>query len=237
MRFSRFSNDAHEAEVGRRFDLLHTRFKNRLGPDDARLQAIRSALEPVAGMLVLDLGCGKGRFAAHLRSDGARVVGLDLSASMLAEARGLNRVLATARRLPFADRTFDAVVAVEVFEHLVDVGVVLGEVARVLRPEGMLAIVDKNACSWNSQRPWLPNLALKWLDERRGRWMYPVGGPAQERWFWPGVFRRQLAGYFREVRITHLLSPDEKASRLFRIAPGARLMTLWTARVPGRQRP
>ena len=182
---------------------------------------------------MLDLGCGKGRFAARLEEAGAKVVGLDLSAAMLAEAKGLDRVRASARRLPFADGAFDAVVAVEVFEHLAGLDAVLGEVRRVLRPGGRLAVVDKNAGSWNAQRPWLPNLAVKWIDEKRGRWMYPSGGPVRERWFWPGAFRARLARAFDDVRVEYLLSPAEAGVALFRLLPGARLLTLWTARAPG----
>ena len=80
----------------------------------------RRASSRCDGRRVLDLGCGKGRFATRLAESGAEVVGIDLSAAMLAEAKGLARVRGSARRLPFASATFDAVVAVEVFEHLAD---------------------------------------------------------------------------------------------------------------------
>ena len=73
---------------------------------------------PLAGRRVLDLGCGKGRFSGRLSDAGRTVVGLDLSAAMLAEATGIDRVRASARRLPFGPASFDGVVAVEVFEHL-----------------------------------------------------------------------------------------------------------------------
>lgn len=222
-----------DAYVAGRFDHLQGRFKAEVPPDDVRLAALFSALGPLRGARVLDLGCGKGRFAARLRERGARVVGLDLSMAMLRSARGLDRVRASARRLPFADGAFDAVVAVEVFEHVGPPEPVLREARRVLRPGGVLAVVDKNAASWNARRPWLPNLVLKWLDERRGRWMYPKGGPVRESWFWPWAFRRLLARQFGAARVEFLLSPSEAGVALFRRVPSARLMTLWTARVPG----
>jgi SAM-dependent methyltransferase len=229
---------AHDAYVAGRFDRLHARFKRDVPADDVRLRALTRALGPISGRQVLDLGCGKGRFAARLNEAGAKVIGLDLSAEMLAGAGGVafGRVRASARRLPFGDRAFDAVVAVEVFEHLDRDGLdaACTEVGRVLKPGGLFAVVDKNAGSWNARRPWLPNLAVKWIDERRGRWMYPAGGPMRERWFWPGWLRRRLARRFVDLRVEHLLTPDEAAHTLFRLVPGARLMTLWTARAPGR---
>ncbi|MBV8269122.1 MAG: methyltransferase domain-containing protein [Planctomycetaceae bacterium] len=223
----------HEAEVGSRFDRLHRRFKREVAGDDVRLRALRACLEPLRGRRVLDLGCGKGRFAARLAESGADVVGIDLSAAMLAEAEGLALVRGSARRLPFASASFDAVVAVEVFEHLADVDAALREARRVLRPGGVLAIVDKNACSMSAQRPWLPNLVVKWIDEKRGRWMYPSGGPVHERWFRPAWLRDRLRRDFEDVWVEHLLMPSEVGCWLFRYAACARLMVLWSARVPG----
>ena len=225
----------HEAEVAMRFDTLRGRFKTSMAGNDYRLRAILDASGPVEGLRLLDLGCGKGRFSRALAARGARVVGLDLSPGMLAEASGIHCVCATARRLPFGPHCFDGIIAVEVFEHL-DVrarGSVLQEAQRVLRPEGFLAIVDKNIASLSAQRPWIPSIAVKRIDEYRGRWMYPAGGPVRERWFWPRALRSELRRLFIQVQVIHLLSPAEHASWLFRAVPSARLMTLWMARATG----
>jgi 2-polyprenyl-6-hydroxyphenyl methylase/3-demethylubiquinone-9 3-methyltransferase len=229
------SPSAHEAEVAARFDQLQARFKTELGPCDVRLEALRGCLGPVKGLRVLDLGCGKGRFAAPLANAGATVIGLDRSSAMLAAApaRGVARVHGSASRLPFVDASFGAMIAVEVFEHLTAIDSVLAEVRRILRPGGTVAILDKNAGSWNAQRPWLPNLAVKRIDEARGLWMYPRGGPVRERWLWPGNFARHLRRYFTAVRVTHLLTPAEEKHLLFRAIPAARVLALWSARVPG----
>lgn len=224
----------HEAEVASRFDEHRARFKRSVARDDARLQAILDRLGPLPGRRILDLGCGKGRFAFPMVEAGAEVIGIDLSAGMLAEAVGLPRLRASARRLPFASGSFDAVIAVEVFEHLDNVDDALREARRVLRPGGTLAIVDKNAGSLNAKRLWLPSLAVKWIDERRGLWMYPAGGLVRERWFWPGPFRARLRRWFDDVRVAHLLSPPEADRWLFRRVPYCRLLTLWTATVAGR---
>jgi SAM-dependent methyltransferase len=222
----------HDAFVAARFDESEGRFKAEVASDDVRLRAVIESLGPLEGLRVLDLGCGKGRFSSHLKAEGAEVIGLDLSAAMLSSLRGIDRVRASARRLPFANETFDAVVAIEVLEHVGAVESVLFEARRVLKPGGRLAIVDKNAGALDAKRPWLPSLVVKWIDERRGLWMYPSGGPVRERWFWPVAFRRWLDREFESVQVAHLLRPEEAGRRLFRVLPAARLMTLWTARSP-----
>lgn len=223
---------SHETYVRRRFDETASRFRSTVGKDDFRLDAVVAAL-PAGSPLVLDLGCGKGRFASRLQAVGARVIGLDASAAMLADTpSSLRRVLASAVRIPFATGTFDAVVAIEVFEHLSPMSWrrVVAEVGRVLRPGGRLILVDKNAASADPVRPWLPALAVKWLDERRGRWMYPAGSPVRERWFWPGQARRLLAdGGLVNVAERPLVGPQESPTgftpfgRRFFIAMGETL--------------
>jgi hypothetical protein len=127
------------------------------------------------------------------------------------------------------------VIAIEVLQHLGPVGVneTLAEIARVLEPSGVVAIVDKNAGALDARRPWLPSLAVKWLDEHRGRGMYPPGGRAREQWFWPGALAARLERHFDRVRIERLLSPGEVEKPVFRRFAAARLMTLWTGRNRG----
>lgn len=226
---------AHERYVAARFDAMEARFRPDVGREDYRLGPIVRALGGVAGLRLLDLGCGKGRFGRHLAALGAEVVGLDSSPGMLGQARGLGRVLGSAWRLPFGSRRFDGVIAIEVFEHLPRLGVeaALREIRRVLRPGGRLLVADKNRFALDARRPWLPKLAVKWVDERRGLWMYPPGGPVRERWFGPGALARSLRRGFGRVEVEFLLSPEEAGRAVFRRIARARLMTLWTARAPG----
>ncbi|MCD2187984.1 class I SAM-dependent methyltransferase [Actinomycetospora soli] len=96
----------------------------------------------VAGLDVLDLGCGPGVTTAALVGRGARVTGVDGSAPLVAHAQGLSDaafvVHDLAAPLPFPPTTFDLVVSGLVLHYLPDWSAVLGEVARVLRPGGRL---------------------------------------------------------------------------------------------------
>jgi 2-polyprenyl-6-hydroxyphenyl methylase/3-demethylubiquinone-9 3-methyltransferase len=225
----------HEAVVASRFDALGGRFKNEVAADDPRLRGLVASLSPLEGQRILELGCGKGRFSRRLIEHGACAVGLDLSRAMLAEATGLDRVRASARRLPFGPASFDRVMAVEVFEHLAPqvLDDVCREARRVLRPGGTFVIVDKNVHSWDARRPWLPSLAVKWIDERRGLWMYSHREAVRERWFRPGQLKKKLLRWFSDVRVSHLLSRAEEGRFPFPWVPAARLFVLWAARVPG----
>lgn len=110
-------------------------------------EALAALLPP--GWTVADLGCGGGALAAALAPHVARVVGVDQSAAMLKAAR---RRLAGAanvelRRgeleaLPVADASCDAALAVLVLAYVAEVGPVLAEAARILRPGGRLVLVD-----------------------------------------------------------------------------------------------
>jgi 2-polyprenyl-6-hydroxyphenyl methylase/3-demethylubiquinone-9 3-methyltransferase len=229
---------SHEAIVASRFDALHARFNHALAPEDARLRGIIGAMGPLAGLRVLDLGCGKGRFARALIAEGADVIGVDLSRLMLNAASGLERVQAKARQLPFQSSSFDAVLAVEVLEHIEprSLDAVLTEARRVLRAAGRFVAVDKNVYSWNARRTWLPSVVLKWIDEHRGRWMYSPADKVRERWFRPAGMRRRLERWFPDVEVVHLTSRSEEKRFPFHFLPGTRLFVMWAARAPGGSR-
>lgn len=98
---------------------------------------------------LLDVGCGTGTLALHLRSLGFRVTGLDASQAMLAAQRTGRppAIQALADRMPFPDGSFDGAYCVAVLHHLIDPAVVAGaihEMVRVTRPGGAVVIWDHN---------------------------------------------------------------------------------------------
>jgi hypothetical protein len=95
-----------------------------------------------------------------------------------------------------------------------------------------VVILDRNLLALGAHRPWLPELLRKWIDERRGRWMYQPADPVRERWFLPWRFRDCLGQWFEDVRVEFVLSQSEARRGVFRAIPWARSMCLWTATVP-----
>lgn len=109
------------------------------------LAAARAALVPPAAgahSVLVDLGCGAGLLAPHLAGRGYRHVGVDVTASALAQAaeHGVSTVRADVTRVPLADGCADVVVAGEILEHLTDLPAALREACRLLRPGGRLVI-------------------------------------------------------------------------------------------------
>jgi SAM-dependent methyltransferase len=97
----------------------------------------------VPGQRVLNVGAGQGSFTRLLEGRGYDVVSSDFSPAAVAVLRDRVRgdvVQADMTDLPFPDCSFDAVVAGEVIEHIEDDRGALGESARVIRPNGVLAL-------------------------------------------------------------------------------------------------
>jgi 2-polyprenyl-6-hydroxyphenyl methylase/3-demethylubiquinone-9 3-methyltransferase len=107
---------------------------------EARARLIPPAPRP--GAILLDLGCGAGLLAPHVRPKGYWHVGADLSASALPQAvlHGVEPVRADVQRLPFRTGSADVVSAGEILEHVPDLRATVAEACRVLRPGGLLVL-------------------------------------------------------------------------------------------------
>jgi SAM-dependent methyltransferase len=113
-------------------------------------------LDLAAGDRLLDLGCGAGRHAFQALRRGARVVALDYDEAELKDVAAMAQAMAAeeplpaparsgcvrgdATRLPYPDGSFDRIIAAEVLEHIPDDEAAIGELARVLRPGGTIAV-------------------------------------------------------------------------------------------------
>jgi SAM-dependent methyltransferase len=121
------------------------------------------AIGDVAGLAVLEFGCGAAQWAGSLAAEGAQVIGLDLSDAQLAVARSkyptLSLTQAAGQSLPFAANSFDLVFCDHGAMGWVDPYLAVPEVARVLRRGGRLVF---NVVS--------PFLEVCWDDA--------IGGPA-----------------------------------------------------------
>lgn len=126
-------------------------FPSTIDPRIYHVKLIREHLGDLRGRRVLDVGCGKGRFARVFREQepAAEIWGLDISEEMLRFVpEGIQTRAGSMTELPFDSGFFDAAYATESLEHAVEIEKAVGEICRVVKPGGRIAIIDKNAEHW-----------------------------------------------------------------------------------------
>jgi len=157
------------------------------------VKAAESFLGGLEGRGILEVGCGRGATSLELARRGALVVGLDYSEEALAVCRSLERqnctkgravfVKGDARKLPYAEESFDFVFSVGLIEHFHDPAEILAEQHRVLRTGGYVLVQVPQKYSLYT--------ALKKVMITLGKW--PYGG-------WETEFSdRELSALVREV--------------------------------------
>jgi len=154
-------------------------FPSTIDPRIYHVRLIVQYFGPLTGKRVLDVGCGKGRFARILLAEnpGAEVWGLDISEEMLKFVPSEIQTRAgSMTELPFPDAHFDDIYATESLEHAVEIDRAVAEMCRVLKPGGRLVIIDKNA-------------------EQAGR----LETPAWEKWFHREELEKLLRRDCRQV--------------------------------------
>jgi SAM-dependent methyltransferase len=144
---------AHDRTIADNAELIW----NWASPSGRRRAARRAAffieaLNAEPGIVALELGCGSGVFLERAAASTARIVAMDLSTEMLAQARGkLARgssrrpsfLCADGERLPFQDESFDVVFGSSILHHL-NLPAALRNIHRVLRRGGRLVFAEPN---------------------------------------------------------------------------------------------
>lgn len=159
-----------------------TQLDSVTGTTISRDRFLRSAglkAPDLAGKLVLDAGCGAGRFAEVALSLGATVVAVDYSAAVDACRANLGSqergevVQADIYRLPFAPASFDFVYCLGVLQHTPDVAGAFQALPSQLRPGGRLAVDLYPKLVWNLVWPkyWLRPLTKRLPQQALFRWV------------------------------------------------------------------
>ena len=117
-------------------------------PIDSPLAVIRAVRSSIAGLKILDIGCGTGNFAGQLVAEGVEAIGIDpgedairAATAAVPQATFLEGV---AEALPFDNATFDISMMINSLHHVPEMAMqaALGEAARVVGPNGVVIIVE-----------------------------------------------------------------------------------------------
>jgi SAM-dependent methyltransferase len=152
----RFVSSRHLESFGRqwnRYEVAHD------DEDRATFQAKTGVrLDDLAGLRVLDAGCGGGRYCKVAGEAGAEVVGVDHTTAVEKAARlcghlpNVSFVQADLKRLPFAPESFDFVFSIGVMHHDADTRAVFDAVASMVRPDGRYAVWLYRRNQWWQER-------------------------------------------------------------------------------------
>ncbi|GMP08252.1 MULTISPECIES: bifunctional 2-polyprenyl-6-hydroxyphenol methylase/3-demethylubiquinol 3-O-methyltransferase UbiG [Bradyrhizobium] len=136
------------------------------------------SLNCLGGLRVLDIGCGAGLLCEPLSRLGAQVIGVDPSQSNIAAAKlhadkghlAIDYRCTTVEEIDPRER-FDIVLAMEVVEHVVDVGVFLKRCAAMLKPNGLMVVSTLNR-NWKSFALAIvgAEYVLRWLPRGTHEW-------------------------------------------------------------------
>ncbi|MDI3561192.1 bifunctional 2-polyprenyl-6-hydroxyphenol methylase/3-demethylubiquinol 3-O-methyltransferase UbiG [Bradyrhizobium sp. Arg816] len=136
------------------------------------------SLNCLGGLRVLDIGCGAGLLCEPLSRLGAQVIGVDPSVSNIAAAKlhadkshlSIDYRCTTVEEIDPRER-FDIVLAMEVVEHVVDVGVFLKRCAAMLKPNGLMVVSTLNR-NWKSFALAIvgAEYVLRWLPRGTHEW-------------------------------------------------------------------
>jgi 2-polyprenyl-6-hydroxyphenyl methylase/3-demethylubiquinone-9 3-methyltransferase len=132
----------------------------------------------LSGLRVLDIGCGAGLLCEPLTRLGAQVIGVDPSASNIAAAKlhadrghlSIDYRCTTVEEMDVRER-FDIVLAMEVVEHVSDVGMFIGRCAAMLKPGGLMVVSTLNR-NWKSFALAIvgAEYVLRWLPRGTHQW-------------------------------------------------------------------
>lgn len=170
-----------------------------------------TAERPLAGLRILDVGCGGGLVSEGMAALGAKVTGIDASATSIAVARhhagesglDIDYLCTVPEDLVGQGQVFDAVVAMEVVEHVADLDAFIAAIAALTSPSGAVLLATLN-------RTFKSLMLAKIGAEYVLRWL-PIGTHDWRRFLRPSELARALARHHLRLTDARGMSYDPLA--------------------------
>ena len=181
LKYEKFKNcldDDHSEWVRASFELTpKTVVKEELDQHDfSYFKEINKIIENILfkknEVMVLDLGCGKGKFLEYLISKYPQISFLGVDPVYMDNQKILN---GNSSKIPLEDKSVDLVICIEVLQHERSLEAPFKEIKRVLKDDGFLFIGDRNKVSFLG--------VFKKTYEILGKWMYIKDSPFVEKWY------------------------------------------------------
>jgi len=162
---------------------------------------------PLKGLKIVDVGCGGGILAERLTRIGAQVTGIDVSAELISIAKEHAKLdLGISERINYIQTTvedfsrkeeesYDAVVASEVLEHVINPQLFLKECVKIMKPGGSIFITTQN----KTLASWLVVIVLGEYITRK----IPFGTHEWDKFIAPHEVQRILDNYGCKTRLIH----------------------------------
>jgi SAM-dependent methyltransferase len=172
----RFVDDGFADSFG--FQWTHFDVRQKQEDEETFELKVGVSLQTLAGMRVLDAGCGGGRYARIAAENGAQVVAVDRSRAvdkaqtLIPKGLAVQFVQADLNSLPLRPASFDLVYSIGVLHHSPDARAAFGAVAKMVRPGGRLSVwLYRQNARWQ-----------EWINDQLRRRAASMGRDALLRW-------------------------------------------------------
>lgn len=109
--------------------------------DPTYFRRVKKCLDPQPQDKILEIGCGRGYTTKKVQQITPQTFGIDLNAEAIKNGVAQNLQAMNAESLKFEDNTFDKIYSFHTVEHIPNIAKALSEMARVLKPKGMIMLV------------------------------------------------------------------------------------------------
>ncbi len=214
--------DSHKQRIARTFGRAAGNYDRHAGLQRASGQRLMTTVGPRSGWTILDAGCGTGWFSRLWRAQDNRVLALDLSPDMLAQARGNHSAHAylagDIEHLPLGTATVDMCFSNLAVQWCDDLPRALAEFYRVTRPGGTIAV---------------STLAEGSLSELRQAWSYVDQGVHLNRFLTSSAIAQAFAPYRHQISTARHTLHYPQLSALLHDLKGVGAGHLRDGRAPG----